>query len=45
MLVITVLLLLRHGRYPTTADANGDWEVQMNCCDAATNKTVTVFGV
>eukprot|EP00911_Craspedida_sp_UC1_P000147 UC1_evm1s118 len=33
-----------HHQYPTTADENGEWEVQMNCCDAATNRTISVHG-
>ena len=30
--------------YPTTADSDGNFEVQMNCCDALTDQVLTVSG-
>ena len=29
-----------HGSYPTTVGEDGTWEVQMNCCDKATNQVL-----
>jgi sialate O-acetylesterase len=30
--------------YPTTADSEGNFEVQMNCCDALTDQVLTIEG-
>ena len=38
----TVEVTFRHTKYPTTVGADGNWEVQMNCCDKLVNQTLTV---
>jgi hypothetical protein len=39
-----VKVTFRKNTYPTTADAKGNFEVQMDCCDAAVDQVLTIKG-
>ena len=41
---VSVKATWSHVDYLTTANADGEWEVQLNCCDSAVNQTIAVEG-